>query len=87
LYLEHLRAVQPQGPYFLGGYSFGGLVALEMARRLVERQEEVRALTLVDNLSSGAENGQSLLEKFFGLSTEQKLGLSEEAIDSLWAWH
>jgi len=45
LYLEHLRAVQPQGPYFLGGYSFGGLVALEMARRLVERQEEVRALT------------------------------------------
>jgi len=73
LYLEHLRAVQPQGPYFLGGYSFGGLVALEMARRLVERQEEVRALTLVDTYLPAPKNGQSLLEKFFGLSTEQKL--------------
>ncbi|MGA2019851.1 MAG: amino acid adenylation domain-containing protein [Candidatus Sulfotelmatobacter sp.] len=73
LYLEHLRAVQPQGPYFLGGYSFGGLVALEMARRLVEHQEEVRALTLVDTYLPAPKNGQSLLEKFFGLSTEQKL--------------
>jgi len=59
LYLEHLRAVQPQGPYFLGGYSFGGLVALEMARRLVERQEEVRALTLVDTYLPAPKNGQS----------------------------
>ncbi|MFZ0417791.1 MAG: amino acid adenylation domain-containing protein [Candidatus Sulfotelmatobacter sp.] len=73
LYLEHLRAAQPQGPYFLGGYSFGGLVALEMARRLMVKQEEVRALILVDTYLPAAKNGQSLLGKFFGLSTEQKL--------------
>jgi aspartate racemase len=73
LYLEHLRGAQPHGPYFLGGYSFGGLVALEMARRLAETQEEVRALILVDTYLPVARKGQSLLGKFFGLSTEQKL--------------
>lgn len=73
LYLEHLRNAQPHGPYFLGGYSFGGLVALEMARRLAEQREEVRALILVDTYLPTGKNGESLLGKFFGLSTEQKL--------------
>src|SRR5271169_4879378 len=31
-YLSEVRKVQPTGPYFLGGYCFGGLVAFEMAR-------------------------------------------------------
>ncbi|MFZ0318212.1 MAG: amino acid adenylation domain-containing protein [Candidatus Sulfotelmatobacter sp.] len=73
LYLEHLRLAQPQGPYFLGGYSFGGLVALEMARRLVAEQEEVKALILVDTYLPASNRGRSLFGKFFGLSTEQKL--------------
>ncbi len=73
LYLEHLRAAQPQGPYFLGGYSFGGLVAIEMARRLMEQQEDVRALTLVDTYLPAPKGGKSLLGKFLALSTEQKL--------------
>jgi len=73
LYLEHLRAAQPEGPYFLGGYSFGGLVALEMARRLLEEQEEIRVLTLVDTYLPAPHEGRSLLVKFFGLSTPQKL--------------
>src|SRR5260370_4691198 len=30
-YLDAIRTVQPNGPYFLAGYSFGGLVAFEMA--------------------------------------------------------
>lgn len=71
-YLEHLRAAQPEGPYFIGGYSFGGLVALEMARRLLAEQEEVRMLMLVDTYLPTSQ-AQALLGKFFGLSTEQKL--------------
>ena len=33
-YIAAIRTVQPQGPYFLGGWSFGAFVAFEMARQL-----------------------------------------------------
>lgn len=36
-----LRSVQPKGPYFLGGWSFGGWVAFEMAQQLQNSGEEV----------------------------------------------
>jgi amino acid adenylation domain-containing protein len=47
-YLAALRELQPRGPYLLAGWSFGGLVAFEMARQLVERGEEVARLVLID---------------------------------------
>jgi thioesterase domain-containing protein len=47
-YLEAVRRVQPTGPYHLGGWSFGGLVAFEMARRIVAQGEEVASLVLID---------------------------------------
>ncbi|MGA8763865.1 MAG: amino acid adenylation domain-containing protein [Candidatus Sulfotelmatobacter sp.] len=71
LYLEHLRDAQPDGPYYLGGYSFGGLVALEMARRLLERRQEVALLALVDTYVGGSNS--SLLGRFFSLTSEQKV--------------
>jgi len=40
-YLREVKARQPDGPYYLCGYSFGGLVAFEMARRLRESGDEV----------------------------------------------
>ncbi|MGC8468652.1 MAG: alpha/beta fold hydrolase [Acetobacteraceae bacterium] len=49
-YLETIRTVQPAGPYFLGGYSFGGLVAYEMARRLAKAGEPVAFLLLIDSM-------------------------------------
>ncbi|WP_204290670.1 non-ribosomal peptide synthetase [Micromonospora gifhornensis] len=48
LYLERIRAVAPQGPYHLLGWSFGGLVAHEIAVRLRERGEQVGVLALLD---------------------------------------
>jgi thioesterase domain-containing protein len=47
-YLDSLDELKPQGPYILIGYSSGGLVALEMARRLSEGGENVAGLVLVD---------------------------------------
>jgi acetoacetyl-CoA synthetase len=47
-YLEALGQLQPQGPYILIGYSFGGLVALEMAQRLLAQEKNVSLLALVD---------------------------------------
>jgi thioesterase domain-containing protein len=47
-YLEELDRLQGQGPYILIGYSFGGLVALEMAQRLSSDEKKVALLVLVD---------------------------------------
>ncbi|MGW4755486.1 amino acid adenylation domain-containing protein [Streptomyces chartreusis] len=47
-YVERIRQVQPQGPYHLLGWSFGGLVAHEMAVRLQEAGEEVDFLAALD---------------------------------------
>jgi amino acid adenylation domain-containing protein len=45
-YLQELQGVQPHGPYQLGGWSFGGLVAFEMALQLTAEGEEVALLSL-----------------------------------------
>ena len=47
-YLRQIRGVQPQGPYLIGGFSFGGLVAYEMAQQLRESGQEVALLVLID---------------------------------------
>ena len=47
-YIAALRVVQPEGPYLLGGASFGGTVALEMAQQLQAQGQQVALLTLID---------------------------------------
>ena len=46
LYVEEIRRRQPQGPWAIGGYSFGGVVALEMARLL--GPDNVAQLVMID---------------------------------------
>ncbi|MEN8656109.1 amino acid adenylation domain-containing protein [Streptomyces sp. 21So2-11] len=54
-YLAAIRQVEPTGPYFLAGWSFGGLVALEMARQARVSNLEVGMLAVVDSvLPSGS---------------------------------
>jgi thioesterase domain-containing protein/acyl carrier protein len=47
-YLAEIRAVQPEGPYLLGGYSGGGIVAFEMAHRLTAIGQQVGPLVFLD---------------------------------------
>lgn len=47
-YLNYVREVQPQGPYYLGGWSQGGVIAYEMAQILTKQKEEVRILYFLD---------------------------------------
>jgi acetoacetyl-CoA synthetase len=47
--LESARSVQPNGPYTLIGFSFGGILAFEMARRLIADGERVDKLVLLDS--------------------------------------
>ena len=48
--LEQLRRFQPAGPYWIGGHSYGGYVAIEAARRLREAGESVPLLVLGDSV-------------------------------------
>jgi thioesterase domain-containing protein/acyl carrier protein len=48
-YINEVKTIQPNGPYFLGGYSFGGYVAYEMAQQLQAQGEKVALLTLFDS--------------------------------------
>jgi thioesterase domain-containing protein/acyl carrier protein len=53
-YLAEIRAVQPNGPYHLCGWSYGGQIAFEMARQLAARGSDVALLAILD---TGAPEG------------------------------
>jgi thioesterase domain-containing protein len=58
-YLEAVRSLQPTGPYLLAGYSFGGVVAFEMALQLTAARQEVALLALLDQpVSPGDETAE-----------------------------
>jgi amino acid adenylation domain-containing protein len=50
LYNREIRSVQPVGPYLLGGWSMGGLLAWEMAQQLKKEGESTSLLVLVDTI-------------------------------------
>ncbi|MBD1900681.1 amino acid adenylation domain-containing protein [Trichocoleus sp. DQ-A3] len=58
-YIDALRAVQPNGPYFLGGWSFGGLVAFEMAQQLQKTGHKVALLAVIDTSAPISKNKPS----------------------------
>jgi amino acid adenylation domain-containing protein/non-ribosomal peptide synthase protein (TIGR01720 family) len=48
-YIQSIQSLQPQGPYLLGGHSFGGQVAFEMALQLQKMGQEVSLLAFLDS--------------------------------------
>ncbi len=68
-YVEALLEARAEGPYFLGGWSVGGVIAFEMARQLEARGREVAVLALIDSytpagLGPGEEDDVALLFSF-----------------------
>ena len=57
-YLAQVREMQPHGPYLLAGWSFGGVVAQEMAVALENLGEDVPVLILFDASPTERGNGQ-----------------------------
>jgi thioesterase domain-containing protein/acyl carrier protein len=53
-YVEAVRAVQPSGPYCLGGYCLGGVVAYEMSQQLLAQGERVAVLALLETYNEKA---------------------------------
>jgi amino acid adenylation domain-containing protein len=78
-YLSEIKSVQPNGPYYLGGRSFGGTVAYEMARQLKSEGEEVALLAIFDSYPKGwqklypVEVARSYSRRFLRLRLERHL--------------
>lgn len=50
-YIQLIRSIQPLGPYYLGGWCYGGIVAVEMARQLMAAGESIGLLALLETLA------------------------------------
>lgn len=74
-YITALRAVQPHGPYQLGGWSFGGLVAFEMAQQLDRAGVSVSLLALLDTMAPIPANRLSVWDglKFLGTTVAKSI--------------
>jgi acyl-CoA synthetase (AMP-forming)/AMP-acid ligase II/thioesterase domain-containing protein/acyl carrier protein len=60
-YISEICRIQPTGPYYLGGYSMGGLVAFEMARQLRAMGQDVGILALLDTYPRHGDRRAGLL--------------------------
>jgi thioesterase domain-containing protein len=56
-YINSVLTVQPEGPYFLAGWSLGGAVAFEMCRQLQAQGDEVALLALLDTRAPSSREG------------------------------
>jgi len=65
-YIEELRAFQPRGPYYLGGYSSGASVALEMARQLRAKGQEVALLVIFDHSNPRSDYDTAMWSPTYG---------------------
>ena len=79
-FIRSIQTIQPQGPYFLIGYSFGGILAFEIARQLAELGERVDFLGLVDIRSPTVSKDTMSVKKWlnFHFNKIKKLHLKEQ---------
>ncbi|MGA7648059.1 MAG: alpha/beta fold hydrolase, partial [Terriglobales bacterium] len=85
-YIDALRTVQPRGPYLLGGWSMGGVVALEMAQQFHAQGQRVALLALLDTRIPTADeelddenfDARLLIDfvRYFGLSLDLRDSLA-----------
>ncbi len=84
-YIQALQTVQPTGPYCLGGWSMGGVVAFEMAQQLHAQGQRVALLALLDGriptpdetFPEEDSEAIALVERYFGISFEGMGSLAE----------
>ena len=76
-YIEIIRRQQPQGPYRLGGMSFGGILAYEVAQQLEEAGERVVFVGLLDSIlpERGRKRYLTVAERLWSLPRSVALNL------------
>ncbi len=83
LYVAAVRTVQPKGPYCLGGWSLGGVVAYEMAQQLTRAGETVRHLVLLDTTIPQGEANQKYLTEEENTGLEYGLDVTLDELAQL----
>lgn len=74
-YVNQLLKQKPKGPYFLGGFSFGGNIAFEMALLLEKEGHKVPCLFIIDSVTSEARaryDEMKVLEKMSSKTAKEK---------------
>lgn len=93
-YIEAIQSVQPTGPYLLGGHSFGGVVAFEMAMMLHKQGQHVALLAMIDTFapivgkkSKGIDEDDAAyltdFANYIGYLCSKNLEVSQETLASL----
>lgn len=77
-YLREIRAVQPEGPYQLGGWSSGGLMAFEAAQQLRRKGESVHVVALLDAWAPGSRQAVSEIDDAALLVEIVKLAIADK---------
>jgi thioesterase domain-containing protein len=62
-FVNLIREIQPTGPYYLGGHSFGGRLAWAIARLMLDSGEAVALLALIDTFAPGQRAHATLRER------------------------
>jgi thioesterase domain-containing protein len=74
-YIDAMRTVQPQGPYHIAGWSFGGFVAYEMARQLHAQGESVPLVAVIEAVVT--QNGRTTIrERLRNVTSLSTFGLT-----------
>ncbi|HEV3457140.1 MAG TPA: amino acid adenylation domain-containing protein, partial [Thermoanaerobaculia bacterium] len=86
-YLEVVLALRPAGPYLLAGWSFGGLVAFEMAHQLARQGRQVELLALLDcHVPAPVDLAGPALARFQLRGFARELGIAEERLGPADGW-
>ncbi|MDB9431694.1 thioesterase domain-containing protein, partial [Microcystis aeruginosa] len=71
IYIEAIQTVQASGPYYLGGWSMGGVIAFEIAQQLLTQGQEVALLALIDSYSPSLLNSVNREKNYANSLTEE----------------
>lgn len=79
-YTKAIRSVQSHGPYVIGGHSFGGVLALEVAHRLAAEDEDVALLVLFDTVLPEKLSGEKSPSLIDPIEQTRRVGWLERRI-------
>jgi amino acid adenylation domain-containing protein len=82
VYIQAIQAIQASGPYYLGGWSMGGVIAFEMAQQLSAQGQTVALLSLIDSYSPTLLNSVNTEEN----SSESHLEDINESLNTVYSF-